>query len=235
MENEILAFINWLEINPLDAITQALWFHLRVISLKCNSQEWFTVANLTLQAKLNVDKKTLIKHRNILVQKGCIEYVTQGRQQAGKYKIIPLSGNFPLNLPPNWEPKRVPNWEPKQPPLNNNSFFNNNNDNTPYNPPSISTKFEQEFGRLLSPMEISQIVQWIDVDKYTEDIITEALRRAVLLGKHNFKYIDTILLGWKKASYKTLQEIQEKDPMGKIKPKQPKEEKSNNKRLTVYA
>ncbi|MBM7855869.1 hypothetical protein JOC37_002290 [Desulfohalotomaculum tongense] len=56
---EINAFVDWLETNPLDAITQALWFHLMIINYKCNFQGWFAVANLTLRAKLGVDKKTL--------------------------------------------------------------------------------------------------------------------------------------------------------------------------------
>lgn len=88
---ELNAFIDWLEINPLEAITQTLWFHLMAIANKSGWPEWFTVANLTLQAKLNVSENTLNKHRNLLVQKGRIEYRSQGKQKAGKYRIIPFS------------------------------------------------------------------------------------------------------------------------------------------------
>jgi hypothetical protein len=120
---EINAFIYWLETNPLDAITQNLWFHLMGIANRCNWPEWFTVANITLQAKIGgVDKKTLIRHRNILVQKGRIEYVNQGKREAGKYRMISIvediSGNNPPNEQPNTPPKPPPKRPPKTPPLN---------------------------------------------------------------------------------------------------------------------
>ena len=101
---EMNAFVDWLETNPLDAMTQVLWFHLMAINNKCNWPEWFAVANLTLQAKLGADKKTIIKQRNVLVQKGLIAYKNQGRE-AGRYKMLSvdarMGGNIPPNLPPN--------------------------------------------------------------------------------------------------------------------------------------
>lgn len=72
---------------------------------------------------------------------------------------------------------------------------------------SLYHAFEKEFGRPLSPMEIDQIQKWLQ-DTPCEEIILEALRRAVLLGKHNFKYIDSILLEWKKNNLRTLNEIE---------------------------
>ncbi|AEG59941.1 DnaD domain-containing protein [Desulforamulus ruminis] len=67
--------------------------------------------------------------------------------------------------------------------------------------------FEKEFGRLLSPMEVEQIAAWIE--EMEVDLILEALRQAVMRGKHNFKYIGSILLGWKKNNLRTLQEVME--------------------------
>lgn len=71
--------------------------------------------------------------------------------------------------------------------------------------------FEREFGRLLSPIEIQEIQKWLEEDGHDTEIVMEALRRAVLLGKHNFKYIDSILLEWKKNSIHTLNEINSYD------------------------
>ncbi|MBH5317910.1 DnaD domain protein [Paenibacillus sp. GSMTC-2017] len=56
--------------------------------------------------------------------------------------------------------------------------------------------FEQEFGRLLSPMECETISSWIDQDRYTDEIILFALKEAVFAGKVSLKYIDRILLEW---------------------------------------
>jgi len=69
--------------------------------------------------------------------------------------------------------------------------------------------FEEEFGRPLSPMEVEQIRLWV---RETDcSLVLDALRRAVLIGKHNFKYIDSILLKWKKNNLRTLDAVAEYD------------------------
>lgn len=73
----------------------------------------------------------------------------------------------------------------------------------------LFTVFEKEFGRPLSPIEFEQINQW--VDEHTGLLVREALKRAVLLGKFNFKYIDSILLEWKKNNIQTIQAVREYD------------------------
>mgnify|MGYP005851716681 CR=1 FL=1 len=65
--------------------------------------------------------------------------------------------------------------------------------------------FASEFGRPLSPIEVEQIRRWHSEMDGT--LIQEALRRAVLMGKHNFKYIDSILLEWQKNNLRTLDEV----------------------------
>lgn len=69
--------------------------------------------------------------------------------------------------------------------------------------------FEKEFGRPLSPIEVEQIEKW--AGEADPQLVVEALRRAVLGGKHNFKYINSILLEWKKNNLKTLEVIAEYD------------------------
>jgi DNA replication protein len=61
----------------------------------------------------------------------------------------------------------------------------------------------------LSPIEVEQIEKW--ADESDAQLVVEALRRAVLGGKHNFKYINSILLEWKKNNLKTLDVIAEYD------------------------
>ena len=69
--------------------------------------------------------------------------------------------------------------------------------------------FENEFARPLSPMEIEQIQKW--AAELNNQLIREALKRAVLLGKHNFKYIDSIILEWQKNNLRTLEAINNYD------------------------
>ena len=88
---------------------------------------------------------------------------------------------------------------------------------------NLYQSFEREFGRALSPMEIEQIANW---SKNTpETLVLEALRRAVMLNKHNFKYIDSILLEWSKNNLVTKEQLDDYD-------RQFKSKQSGNKKTT---
>ncbi|NIK77650.1 DNA replication protein [Paenibacillus castaneae] len=74
-------------------------------------------------------------------------------------------------------------------------------DRQPMKPQSASAMdlfsvFEQELGRLLSPMECETISGWLDQDRYTDEIIRFALKEAVFAGKLSLRYIDRILIEW---------------------------------------
>ena len=73
--------------------------------------------------------------------------------------------------------------------------------------PKLFGAFEQEFGRPLSPMEIEQIKDW--AKECRELVILEALKRAALAGKYQFRYINGILANWLKNNLRTVQEINE--------------------------
>lgn len=74
---------------------------------------------------------------------------------------------------------------------------------------SMCQSFEKEFGRPLSPLEIEQVSIWLTEHQGKTEFVLEALKRAVLRGKHNFKYIDSILLEWKKNNLRTVGAIME--------------------------
>lgn len=71
---------------------------------------------------------------------------------------------------------------------------------------SIFNVFENELGRLLSPMELEQIKEWVTTYK-NDELIIAALKEAVLNGVSNFRYIDTILNEWNKKGYKNKEDI----------------------------
>jgi len=71
---------------------------------------------------------------------------------------------------------------------------------------SIFSVFENELGRLLSPMEVEQIKEWV-VNIKSDELIIAALKEAVLNGVSNFRYIDAILNEWKKKGYLTKDDI----------------------------
>jgi len=66
--------------------------------------------------------------------------------------------------------------------------------------------FEQEFGRLLSPMEYETIHSWLDQDRYDEGLILHALKEAVFAGKLSFRYIDRILIEWSRHRITTAEQ-----------------------------
>ncbi|ADC87543.1 DnaD domain-containing protein [Staphylococcus lugdunensis] len=68
----------------------------------------------------------------------------------------------------------------------------------------LFTLIEQIFARPLSPYEIETLNQWIDVDHHDISIIQAALDEAVGQNKLSFKYMDRILLNWKKNNVKTI-------------------------------
>lgn len=73
----------------------------------------------------------------------------------------------------------------------------------------LVTKFEQEFGRPLSPMECEILVKWLEEDRLSDELILAALKEAVFTGKLNFKYIDRILLEWKKNNVNNVEQAKQ--------------------------
>lgn len=67
--------------------------------------------------------------------------------------------------------------------------------------------FEREFGRALTAIEVDQIKSWYYQDGYSDTLIKEALKRAVLRGILNLNYMDRILSSWAKMNIKTTSEI----------------------------
>lgn len=86
--------------------------------------------------------------------------------------------------------------------INNSSNILNNNI---YN--NIYNYIETNFMRILTPLEINKIQEWINL--YSEDIIKYAVELAVYSGKKTFNYVDGILKNWKGNNLLSLEEIKE--------------------------
>ncbi|TDM13236.1 DnaD domain-containing protein [Macrococcus lamae] len=65
-------------------------------------------------------------------------------------------------------------------------------------------RFEVQFGRPLTPIEMQTLTHWIDTDHHSTELINTALDEATVHDKLSFKYIDRILLNWKKRNVKTI-------------------------------
>lgn len=70
----------------------------------------------------------------------------------------------------------------------------------------VFERFEATFARPLTPIEIETISHWIDTDQHSAPLIITALNEASSHNKLSIKYIDRILLNWKKRNVKTIDE-----------------------------
>lgn len=77
-----------------------------------------------------------------------------------------------------------------------------------HNTGNLVSLFEREFGRVLTPMELQTINQWLINDNYSPEVIQLALKQAMMHQALNFSYIDKILLNWQKQNITTPYEAQ---------------------------
>ena len=127
-----------------------------------------------------------------LMQKGLLE-MTQGIDANGK-----ISEKF--SLFPLWE--RTMQLLDQKAQMQTDSVTKNEEG-------EIFSLFEQEFGRLLSPMELETIGMWLDNDGHSPAIIKAALKEAVVAGKVSLRYIDRILFEWKKKNITSVKQIEQ--------------------------
>ena len=86
---------------------------------------------------------------------------------------------------------------------------------------SIFGVFEAELGRMLTPMEYEKIKEWI-TSNINIELITLALKEAVLKGVNNLNYIDSILNSWQKKGYKNKVDVEKEKENYRNRQKQPK-------------
>lgn len=71
--------------------------------------------------------------------------------------------------------------------------------------------FEDEFQKILSPLDIQIITKWIEEEHYTKDQIKEALFKAVKANRKSINYVDGILLKTDHKKVKPKTKINVKD------------------------
>lgn len=87
---EILGFHDFMLSNNLTTAQIALWYELMYINNKCAWQEWFQAPNQTLELYTGLSRQGVAKARNILKQKGLIDFKSNGTK-ATLYKLVSIS------------------------------------------------------------------------------------------------------------------------------------------------
>lgn len=99
--NGVKSFHNSLMINQLSTGQIALYYALFNINNACNWIEWFSVPSSVLQLYTGLSRKAMQNARNVLMQKGYIQYKTSSTK-APRYKVACaecLYQNYPSYYP----------------------------------------------------------------------------------------------------------------------------------------
>ncbi|MCA9766288.1 MAG: DnaD domain-containing protein [Carnobacterium sp.] len=100
------------------------------------------------------------------------------------------------------------------------------------NEKELFQRFESEFGRALSPIEIQTIGMWLDDDHYSAELIEMALREAVLSQVYNLKYVDRILLNWERKNIRSKAQV-EKETQSRRQTNKPEIKRQTEKKPTM--
>jgi hypothetical protein len=218
---EMNAFYDLDMANQLTPNAISLYFALLNIANKLYWKTDFTVSNLTLQSRAGIaDRKTLDRARNLLTQKGLIEYKSSGKvNQAGSYTIIGCVGqiagkNATQNDTQNGTQDGTQNGT-RDDPINKQNKTNQNktyNNIPPINPPKQKPgkKLYGEFVEL-TEVEYARLL----ADYGEQDLAWMIQRLDIYLGqneKNRKKYTshNHVLRGWVSDRLKEEKEKQSK-------------------------
>jgi len=99
---QLNAFYDWTETNPMPASALNLWHALMHINNKCRWNAEFTAAISTLMAKTGCQRRSIFAARKMLADCGRLVWTTNGSQKAATYRLIPFVPENPPapNNPP---------------------------------------------------------------------------------------------------------------------------------------
>lgn len=212
---ELKAFRDWLLINDLTTGAIALWYTLMSINNMAGWSEWFAAPNQTLQQLTNLSKQGLVDARNLLIQKGLIEYKRGKSRQGGMYRMISLVNSVDQRLdqtndqmidqtPDKHLTSHRTNTGPITGPLidiktktkteTKQSSGGSNNAPAQTREMNAFQLFESEGFGTLSSFLAERL--GLLIDQYTEKWVCEAMKRAALQGKRTLSYVEGILRRW---------------------------------------
>lgn len=136
----------------------------------------FVTADL-LSLKMSLDVKEIDKTLVALLTRGFIEYIAQGKKTITTLNPlkVKLYREFQISLTKEDEAQSSKEVEKE---LNN-----------------IFEEFSKLLGRVLAPVEISKIREWVSYG-YSDEMIINALKEALSKGKKSLRSVDKILLVW---------------------------------------
>ena len=243
MISQINAFEDWLEYNELGAGPQLLWYKLLRVANRSGWQSELSIPNTRLQSMTKSTEKTLINHRNQLIQCGLLTYKKRGRTKAGIYILTDLTtGEIPVT---NTTTGNIPVVSTVKPTVNttvvstvkptvdvsayvkqDETKLNETKDKAAADSAtldSVSNFWEQNGFGMLAPKTRQDLEYWVkdfqEIGASEENaigIVIHALGIAVDNGARRYNYINTILKDWEGRRFLSVDQIKAED----TKPKQ---------------
>lgn len=198
---EIKAFYDLVQIKQLSTGQIALWHGLMHINNKCNWNEWFTVANLTLQLATGLSRAGINKNRNVLKQLGLIDFKTN-TTKATSYKIITMSKS---NQVSSQDSTQISNQDSNQ----IGSTLNKLNETKQEKTSSCINFYMENINPLITSYEVDVLQSYSD--NLSDDLIIYAMQDAIEHKAMNMKYIKSILDRYIRQNIKTIEQIEKQN------------------------
>jgi DnaD/phage-associated family protein len=167
------------------------------ITALCNEKGYCWAGNSYFAELYQKDKSTIARWIKQLEDKGYIKrqviYKEGSREIANRYMQI-CDGGIGKNA-------TTPICKNA---IDNNTNINNTNNNN-NNGQSVIEFYQQNFG-VLSPFVMQELMNWSE--DTSEELVIEALKRALEVNKPSWKYAKAILIDWNKHNLKTINDVQ---------------------------
>ena len=215
---EINAFYDRMELDGLTTSEIVLWHTLMHFHNKAGWREEITLAATSIFVKSGLTESSLQRARKLLQEKGYLVYRSGTRNQAPGYRL--LTREFP-------ETGRISNESVNG---NENAIANDNANANTHEGKAVLLKpketkrdkttvvetptenphtfYEQNFG-MLNPHIAQSITAWCE--DMPEELVLEAMKRALQHNKPFFQYSGGILKRWQARGVKTLEEVESLD------------------------
>lgn len=234
---EINAFYDRVELVPLTASAVCLWHTLMHMNNKAKWAETFAASGTVLRLKSGLTESTFKRARAELKEKGYIDYYSRKHNQSPIYRMIRLSSVGVEEARQEWarneesaglaecdsgaghrsgagKADHTINRKTDRPPAQNAGYsadqsagpLNKQNDTKQKETKHADAiVFYQENFGMVSPFIAESILMW--VDDLGEELVLEAMKRAVERNKTSWHYVKSILQSWAKKGITTMEEV----------------------------
>ncbi|WP_156290680.1 DnaD domain protein [Oceanobacillus salinisoli] len=215
---ELNALYDRIEIVPLSGSATALWHALMHINNKTRWQKQFTASAAVLCLKAGLKESSFKRARKELKEKGYIDYQSRDHNQAPIYQMISLTyDDYDVDEEQEADRDVADRADHLDNHYSNESMNQSENqgsvtlikrnkkkENEINNISDAFVFYQENFG-VVSPFVADSLVDW--VREVGEELVLEAMKRALERNRTNWGYVKSILQSWGKKGLHTLEDV----------------------------